>query len=212
MWRHIHCHTYKKSETVGNGFTWLMMIENNNTWTCIKITAPPSPTLEHPIPDQSPPSSPGPWPNGPTTSVSNWTVSPMLMRRVPLSCSCHKQSKHWWDIIHCPNGPHCKYCEKVIIWLKIKHGSQSINKIIKIMYWNKWWRSKTGTKWVHCVSAKTNVHIRFTRFIILMFTCLALFALNSQWINTRHSPKKMVAECCRFLILVSNKPWHPHIP
>jgi hypothetical protein len=24
--------------------------------------------------------------------------------------------------------------------------------------------------------------------------------------------KKKVAECCRFLILVSNKPWHPHIP
>ena len=30
MWRHIHCHTCKKSESVGNGFTWLMMIENNN--------------------------------------------------------------------------------------------------------------------------------------------------------------------------------------
>jgi len=35
----------------------------------------------------------GKWPNGPTTSVSNWTVSPTLMRRAPLSWPWHENNR-----------------------------------------------------------------------------------------------------------------------
>jgi hypothetical protein len=128
----------------------------------------------------------------------------MLMRRVPLSCSCHKQSKHWWDIIHCPNGPHCKYCEKVIIWLKIKHGSQSINKIIKIMILIQ---MAAVQDWNEMGSLRVRKNKRPYPFHTIYYIDVHMFGpVCPQFPMNQHSPKKMVAECCRFLILVSNKP------